>query len=51
MKTPRDLRRDIDYPLQRFFANYGALLDFFLCALALAVISFCAGWMIGSGSR
>jgi hypothetical protein len=47
-KTPADLSREIDLPLQRFFAEYREWLDFVTCFAVVAVIAFCAGYLIGA---
>jgi hypothetical protein len=50
MPTPNDLAR-IDARLQQFWREYGALVDWSLCALLLACIAFCAGYLLGQGAR
>ena len=49
MPTPDDFRRDIDEPLQRFFAKWGDWFDFVTCMAVIAMIAFCAGYAIGAG--
>jgi len=50
MPTPSDLR-EIDEKLQRFWERYGAMVDFTIGALMLAVIAFCIGYAFGVGAK
>jgi hypothetical protein len=50
MPTPSDLR-EIDEKLQRFWERYGAMVDFTIGALMLAVIAFCIGYAFGVSAR
>jgi hypothetical protein len=47
MPTPADLAR-IDARLQRWLSRYGALVDWTLCALALATLAVVAGYSLGA---
>ena len=49
-RTPADLAR-IDEALCRFWERYGAMVDFTIGALMLAVIAFCIGYAFGVGAK
>lgn len=50
MPSPSDLAR-IDQRLQKFWREYGAIVDFTLGALVLAAVAFCIGYMAGVSGR
>lgn len=50
MPSPSDLAR-IDQRLQKFWREYGAIVDFTIGAFVLAAVAWCIGYAMGVGAR